>query len=43
MLNEVKHGSFYVLLQDDGQTLGGHQEQHREEGEDGVRASKVIL
>lgn len=36
MLNEGEHGSFYLLLQDDGQAIGGHQEQHREEGENGV-------
>lgn len=42
MRDEVKHGSFYLLLQDDGPTLGRHQEQHREEGEDGVSMIKVI-
>ena len=39
MRDERKYVSFYLLLQDDGQTLGGNQKQHREEVADGLNVS----
>lgn len=43
MLDEVKYGSVYFLLQYDGSETRGHQEQYWEEGKDGMMLILLII
>jgi hypothetical protein len=43
LLNEVKYGSAYILLQHDGLETGGHQEKYREEGKNGLMFAVLII
>jgi hypothetical protein len=43
LLNEVKYGSAYILLQHDGPETGGHQEKYREDGNNSLMFAVLII